>query len=280
MELPALFKPYRRIIRTALVVGAAFLLFAVSLRDVYRGTIVERGIFFFFSPLQRVVAETVRMIERLENDYLFLRNVRRENEILTARLREMVRRESLVHEIVKENERLTKLLGFKSRISAPTVAASVVGEDGYPWFRTVVVDRGTSSGIVEGAPVVAASGVVGQVVRVAPDSSRVLLFTDPASSISGVIQRSRARGVVRGRGGGRAALEFTLREEDVKVGDMVVTSGIGGIFPKGIPIGEVTVVRKGEYGVFQTIEIRPAVDLARLEEVLVFSGPVWKGEER
>jgi len=97
----------------------------------------------------------------------------------------------------------------------------------------------------------------------------VLLLTDHASGIASVVQRSRARGVVKGKGGGLCSLEFSLRDEDVKVGDVVVTSGIGGIFPKGLVIGEVTMVRKGEYGIFQTISVRPAVNMAKLEEVLV-----------
>jgi rod shape-determining protein MreC len=118
-------------------------------------------------------------------------------------------------------------------------------------------------------PVLSAEGVVGQLIKVADRSSRVLLVTDNASAVAAVVQRSRARGVVRGAGRGRLTLEFSIREDDIKVGDQVVTSGIGGTFPKGLPIGEVTMVKKGEYGIFQIVEIRPAVMISRLEEVLV-----------
>jgi rod shape-determining protein MreC len=149
------------------------------------------------------------------------------------------------------------------------VAASVIGEDNAPWFRTVVIDRGEVDGLKEGMPVVTASGVVGQLVKVSMSSSRVLLLTDHASAIAAMVQRSRARGVVKGKGGNLCSLEFAVRDEDVKVGDMVTTSGIGRTFPKGLPIGEITMVRKGEYGMFQIIEIRPAVNISRLEEVLV-----------
>ena len=102
-----------------------------------------------------------------------------------------------------------------------------------------------------------------------PSTSRVLLLTDHTSGIATTIQRSRARGVVKGKGEGLCSLEFTTREEDVKVGDMVITSGIGGVFLKGIPIGEVTMVKRGEYGIFQTITIRPLVNISHLEEALV-----------
>jgi rod shape-determining protein MreC len=117
--------------------------------------------------------------------------------------------------------------------------------------------------------VVAAEGVVGQIVKVASGTARVLLLTDHASGISATIQRSRARGVVKGKGEGLCSMEFTTREEDVKVGDVVITSGIGGLFLKGMPIGEVTMVKRGEYGIFQTVIIRPLVNIAHLEEVLV-----------
>jgi rod shape-determining protein MreC len=118
-------------------------------------------------------------------------------------------------------------------------------------------------------PVLAAAGVVGQTIKVTANTSRVLLLTDHASGIAAMIQRSRARGVVKGRGDSLCSLEFSMRGEDVQVGDQVVSSGIGGVFSKGLPVGEVTMVKKGEYGIFQTIAIRPFVQMEHLEEVLV-----------
>jgi len=272
MRVPSLLRQYRRFLLAAVIVIAAFFYFAFSLRDLYQGTVFDRLLFSLFAPLQRVAASSVHSLLSLRDDYLDLVSVREENARLTERLKEMTLRETVAREALRENERLIHLLEMKKRLGPRTIAASVIGEDGYPWFRTILIDRGSSSGVTEGLPVIAAAGIVGQVVRVAPESSRVLLFTDPASSVAGVIQRTRARGVVKGRGGGRATLEFTLREDDVTVGDLVVTSGVGGVFPKGVPIGEVAVVKKGEYGIFQTIEIRPAVTLSQLEEVLVCIG--------
>jgi rod shape-determining protein MreC len=196
-------------------------------------------------------------------------DVRRENRQLRESINVLNRQMIESNEAVLTNDRLKRLLDLKSSLRTPSLSASVIGEDGSPWFKTIVIDRGTMDGLQEGMPVVAADGVVGLVVKVAARDSRVQLLTDHASGIAGVIQRSRARGAVKGIGGGKCRLEFTLREDDVKVGDTVVTSGIGGIFPKGLPVGEVTMVRKGEFGIFQTIEIRPAVNLSRLEEVIV-----------
>jgi rod shape-determining protein MreC len=203
------------------------------------------------------------------NDYINLVGVRQENLRLRDEIKGLNARIIAAGETATANQRLEKLLGMKNSIKAPVVTVSVIGEDLNSWFRTVVIDQGSSGGIAEGMAVVAADGVVGQIVKVAPTTSRVLLLTDHTSGIAATIQRSRARGVVKGKGEGLCSLEFTTREEDVKVGDIVITSGIGGVFLKGIPIGEVTMVKRGEYGIFQTVIIRPLVRLAHLEEALV-----------
>jgi rod shape-determining protein MreC len=203
------------------------------------------------------------------SDYVDLLEVRKENKQLRESVKILNSRVSESREAVIANERLKRLLDLKNSMQAPSLAAAVIGEDGAPWFKTIIIDRGEADGLREGMPVIATEGVVGQLVKVAAKSSRVLLLTDHASGIAGVVQRSRARGVVKGKGGGRCALEFALREDDVMVGDPVISSGVGGIFPKGLPIGEITMVKKGEHGIFQTVEVRPAVNVTRLEEVLV-----------
>jgi rod shape-determining protein MreC len=172
-------------------------------------------------------------------------------------------------EALLENQRLQKLLELKGAMADRSLVAHVIGEDSAPWFKSIIIDRGADDGLREGMPVVATSGVVGQIVKVTGSKSRVLLLTDNASAIAGTVQRSRARGVVKGKGGGLCTLEFALREEDVQVGDVIITSGMGGVFPKGLPLGEVTMVKKGEYRIFQSVEVRPAVNLPRLEEVVV-----------
>jgi rod shape-determining protein MreC len=200
---------------------------------------------------------------------LDLVDVRRENIVLRSSVKLLNERIVAGNEALVANARMKALLDLKVTLPLPSLAVSVIGEDSSAWFKTLVVDRGSADGLLEGMPVVVAGGVVGRLVKVAPQSSRVLLLTDHASAIAALVQRSRARGVVRGAGEGRCSLEFTVRDEDVKVGDTVISSGIGGVFPKGLAIGEVTMVKKGEYGVFQTIEVRPTVNLGKLEEMLV-----------
>jgi rod shape-determining protein MreC len=260
---------YKRFLITALFLLTGFLTFALNLRNKEHANPLERGVMSVTAPLAGGAATLNDGVGHLWSDYLDLIEVRRENVILRKSVKRLNERIVSDNEAVIGNARLKALLDLKGTLDAPSLAVTVIGEDSSAWFKTLVVDRGSSDGLLEGMPVLAAGGIVGRLVKVAPNSSRVLLLTDHASAIAALVQRSRARGVVRGAGSGRCSMEFTVRDEDVKVGDTVISSGIGGVFPKGLPIGEVTMVKKGEYGVFQTIEVRPAVNIGKLEEMLV-----------
>lgn len=263
------FKKYGYIVLIGAGVFAGLIFYSINIPRNREANFIERGVMTIFAPILKPAARVSGFFEDVRDGYISLVNVHQENLRLREEIRELNARVMTQNEALQANQRLTHLLSMKESIKAPTLAASVVGEDASSWFRTMVIDQGSSSGVREGMAVVAADGVVGQIVKVAPSTSRVLLLTDHASGIAATIQRSRARGVVKGKEEGLCSLEFTTREEDVKVGDMVVTSGIGGLFLKGLPIGEVTMVKRGEYGIFQTISIRPSVNIAHLEEVLV-----------
>jgi rod shape-determining protein MreC len=173
-----------------------------------------------------------------------------------------------VEELQLENQRLRRLLGFVEEHPRRTTAARVIGEDATSWFRTIEIDRGFEDGVVEGLPVVDAAGLVGRVVRSAPHSARVLLITDASSAVAVLVQDERIRGVCRGQGG-TLALDFALVQDAIQVGDGIITSGSGGVFPKGLVVGYVRSVRREQFGLFQTVEVEPAVDFTHLEEVLV-----------
>jgi rod shape-determining protein MreC len=257
----------------ALLVGigvlAALIFYSLNIPHKRSANFVERGVMTVFAPIMKPVARMSGYVEDVWDDYLNLVGVRQENLRMRNEIKGLNARIAASAETVLANQRLEKLLGMKNTVKEPILTVSVIGEDLSSWFRTLLIDQGGSAGISEGMAVVAADGVVGQIVKVAPGTSRVLLLTDHASGIAATIQRSRARGVVKGKGEGLCSLEFTTREEDVKVGDTVITSGVGGVFLKGIPIGEVTMVKRGEYGIFQTVTIRPFVNLSHLEEALV-----------
>ncbi|HEY3306892.1 MAG TPA: rod shape-determining protein MreC [Desulfuromonadaceae bacterium] len=263
------FKKYGLVLLIGGGVFFALIFYSLNIPHNREANFVERTVMTVFAPILKPASKVSSFFEAAWMDYINLVNVRRENRKLRDDIKVLNTRIIDGNEAIQATDRLKELLGMKKTVDVPTVAATVVGEDVSSWFRTLLIDQGSMNGIREGMAVIAADGIVGQIVKVAPSTSRVLLLTDHASGIAATIQRSRARGVVKGKEEGLCSLEFTTREEDVKVGDQVISSGIGGVFIKGLPIGEVTMVKRGEYGIFQTVSIRPAVNMAHLEEVLV-----------
>jgi rod shape-determining protein MreC len=264
-----LLRKYRKYFIIISLLLAAFIFYSWNLKNKERANLFERVVLNLMSPVNSVIAGLNRGVAETWNDYLALVDVRKENKLLRQNMKVLNSRLIESREAQLANERLKKLLEMKSSTQIPSLAASVIGEDASPWFKTIMINRGEVDGLREGMPVVAADGIIGQLVKVVARSSRVLIITDHASGVASIIQRSRARGVVKGKGDGTCSLEFSMVSDDVKVGDTVITSGIGGIFPKGLKIGEVSMVKKGEYGIFQTVAVRPTVNLARIEEVLV-----------
>ena len=264
-----LLKKYGLVGFIAGAIFVALIFYSLNIPRNREANLIERTVMMVFAPVMKPASRVSVFFEDAWDGYISLVNVQHENRQLIQQVKDLNSRIVAANEARQANLRLTRLLDMKNTVKAPTLAASVTGEDTTSWFRTLEIDRGSSSGVREGMAVVAADGVVGQIIKVSAVSSRVLMLTDHSSGIAATIQRSRARGVVKGKGEGLCSLEFTTREEDVKVGDMVVTSGIGGVFLKGVPVGEVTMVKRGEYGIFQTVTIRPSVNSSHLEEVLV-----------
>ncbi|HEU0264525.1 MAG TPA: rod shape-determining protein MreC [Geobacterales bacterium] len=258
----------RSLVWAVVILFAVFIFFSLNLRRRFHANIVEQTMLRVTAPVQRFTTWSKSNVDRLWNDYLFLVGVEEHNRLLLEQNRRLNGRVIENNELVLAGDRLRQLLALKNTLPMSSMAATVIGEDSAPW-KILIIDRGEADGVREGMPVVATAGVVGQVIKVAPHTSRVLLLTDGASAVAITIQRSRARGVLHGKGDDNCSIDFSLREEDVQVGDIVVTSGMGGIFPKGVPVGEVTMVTKGEYRIFQSVEVRPYVNLSRLEEVLV-----------
>jgi rod shape-determining protein MreC len=263
------FRKYSMPILVGVGLLVALIIFSLNLPRSRQANMLERGVNSSLAPMQTTASQSGGFFIRIWRNYIALIGVKQENTRLKEDIKQLNSSLIAAGEAVRENGRLTGLLDLRKTIKEPTVAAMVIGEDVTPWFRSLTIDKGAESGIREGMPILAVDGVVGQTVKVSANSSRVLLLTDHASGIAAMIQRSRARGVVKGRGDNLCSLEFAMQDEDVQVGDKVVSSGIGRIFDKGLLIGEVTMVKKGQYGIFQTVTIRPAVSVAHLEEVLV-----------
>ena len=226
----------------------------------------------FCAPFQKVSTFVIKAIHGVFQEYFFLVHLQRENVMLKQRMAELQKENHQMKEMALANERLYKLLQFREKISPSVTAAEVIGQDPSSWFKSVTINKGEKDGVRGGMAVISPEGVVGQILKTAPHYSTVLLITDYNSAIDSIIQRTRAKAIVEGKGENRCQLKYLLRTEEVMVGDGVVTSGLSGNFPKGLMVGEVRKVDKKGHGVFQYAELIPSVDLTKLEEVLVITG--------
>jgi len=230
------------------------------------------------SPWQRALHGIVDSVGTVFKNHVLLVNLKEENRQIREEVRRLKRENAELRESAQTLERLQRLLLLKAKVPAPMIAAEVVAYSPSAWFRTIVINKGQRDGVRKGLPVVTLEGVVGKVIRISPSSSVVLLVIDRNSSVDSLAQRTRTRGIVEGEGGGRCYLRYVPRTEDIQVGDHIVTSGLGGIFSKGLSMGEVVKVEKKAYGLFQDIEVMPSADLSRLEEVMVIISPAGAGE--
>ena len=260
-------------------IAFCIILIIVSSRQPSTMEKAERVPISIIAPLQNVVTGTIRFVEDIWFHYFYLVSAAKENEQLKEALNQSVERHNQYIETELTNERLRSFLEFKKKTTSKVVAAEVVGRDPSPWFKTIIIDKGTTDNVKQGLPVVVANGVAGQIMSVSSGYSKVLLITDRNSAVDALVQRSRARGIIEGFSSDRCFFQYVLRKNDVKVGDTVVTSGLDGVYPKGLRIGRVSGVVRRNSGMFQKVEVTPFVDFEKLEEVMVVLASKEQAEE-
>jgi rod shape-determining protein MreC len=208
-------------------------------------------------------------VEGIHDDALALWDLREDNERLRRRVLELEAERSRLLEAEASIERLQALLDLKSGLAAPSLTALVTGKSASSWFRTVTIDRGTRDGVRKGMAVVTPLGVVGHVMAAASRSAKVLLLTDQNSAVDVINQRSRAQGIVSGSFENGVFMKYVKRSEDIQPGDRLMTSGLDGIYPKGLSVGVVSRLSRKGHGLFQDVELTLAANPSRLEEVQV-----------
>jgi rod shape-determining protein MreC len=220
------------------------------------------------APIEDAINVSLKSLHDVWRRYLFLvgledenRRLRNENAALNDQINQY--REGYL-----EGVRLRKLLDIKGDVKHRAVVARVIDKDRTALFKTLLIDKGTVEGLRVGLPVLADQGVVGRIIETAWHSSRVLLLIDDNSNIDALIQRSRTQGILQGAGSAGCHLKYISRVEDVRTGDVVLSSGLAGVFPKGLLLGVVSEVSRKEGGLFQKIDVSPAVDFGKLEEVM------------
>ena len=225
------------------------------------------------TPVQAVLARVNRAAFGIWATYLDWKNVRAENTRLRAE-NQRLRVEALqVGETADENRRLRRLLELREQLPLATVSGEVIAREWGGWVRSLTVNRGRDDNIVRLTAVLSPDGLVGRVVDVRPGSSVVQVLTDPASTVGAHVVRTRTPGIVEGEARGTIRFKFMARDgAGIHVGDLVVTSGQGGIFPRGVPIGRVRAIEDRGSALFHYAVLSPSVEFARIDDVLLLTG--------
>jgi len=254
------------------VLLVSFLLLTVQTRGGGTGRAGEL-VAIVLTPVQSLLVRVHRGALGFWANYLDWKSVRRENASLRGE-NEQLRVQTLqAGETLEENTRLRRLLVLRDRLPLATVAGEVIGREAGGWVRSLTVNRGRGDGIAQQTPVIMPEGLVGRVVQVHRGAAVIQLLNDPASTVGAVVQRTRTAGLVEGDAGGAVRFKFMARDgASVAPGDLVVTSGLGTLFPKGLPVGRVVKIEDKGSALFHFAVLAPAVDFSRVEEVLLVTG--------
>ncbi len=255
-----------------LVILAVFLLlFWLLTLQVKAGrfTVLERPVLAVSGFFERIVSGTYNGVASVVRGYVLLVRTERENRRLRDEVGRLRLENQMTAEILEENERLRASLGFQKLNPPRSIPAEVIARESSPASVTCTVNKGTSAGVERDLPVITPDGIVGRVQAALPGTAKVMLLTDPGSIIAVRVERNREEGLLEGKLD-RCALKFVSYYMDVQQGDVLVSSGLDGIYPKGLPVAVVTSVSKHEASSFQTVYAEPVAKLSRIEEVLVF----------
>ena len=262
--------------RPGMLLGGAILLHVVLISaqvNTASGLPVLQVVTFgSFSEVQRGTMTVVDGVRNLWSGYIALQGVHAENDALKHELQALQVRLQQERAEAQRTDSLRQLLELRERANLDTTAAEVIAASASTEFRTVTIDKGTGEGLKTDMAVISPAGVVGRVILPSGRAAKVQLLIDRNAAAGGLIERTRVQGVVEGFGDGSLRMEYVPGTSDVKPGDLVVTSGIDGIYPKGFVIGTIEQVDRGTGG-YHLITVRPAVDFTRLEEVLVVRTP-------
>lgn len=257
----------------AVLVAVALVAMVVDGRSILSGdrelSRVPGAILDLAAPVQKMISLPLGVTRDAWGHYVSLVDVEQDNIALRGRLAALEEENLQLREALVASGRLERIAEMREQYEVPMLPTELVGVDSSLWFRSVLVDRGRERGVVAGMPLLSEQGLVGLVTATSNSAAKAMLILDRQSAVDAVIQRSRSRGVLRGRGSDELELEFVAREGDVEVGDLVMTSGLGGVYPKGLRVGEVIAVADAGPRLIATATVRPSVDFGRLEQVFV-----------
>jgi rod shape-determining protein MreC len=253
------------------VVAACLVLLTIQTRG--RSTAAADVVALVTTPVQSALARVNRAAVGTWSTYLDWKNVRAENRRLREENQQLRVAALQVSETATENQRLRRLLSMQARLPLETVGAEIIAREWGGWVRSLTVNRGRNDNIVRLTAVIAPEGLIGRVIEVRSGVSIIQVLTDPASTVGAHAVRTRTAGIVEGDPRGTMRLKYMAREGGgIQVGDLVVTSGAGGVFPRGIPVGRVRAIDDRGSALFHYAMLTPVVDFARVDEVLLLTG--------
>lgn len=262
-------KGKRLITLLSLLLMFSLALMTINIKREKEPLFFESLVIWVAAPFQAVFTQTVSSISNVFDHYFFVVNASQENELLRAEIDQLSREKNDLIERIKEHERVAKLIQHEEPQEKKLLVAKVIGRDATQWSNVIFVDKGSNDGVQGNLAVVTNAGVIGHIIQSSGDTSKVLLITDSRSAVDSLFQGSRFTGVIVGTGESETHMKYVPMNADVEVGDAVLSSGLGGTFPKGLKIGIVSQAIKKKQGLFQEIQVVPSADFSRLEEVMV-----------
>jgi rod shape-determining protein MreC len=261
----------RKVVLLGSLVAACLLLLTLQTRGY--GSVASDVFAVITTPIQTGLAKASRATFGLWATYLDWKNVRAENRRMREEVQELRVQALRVIETDDENRRLRRLLALQEHLPLTTLSGEIIAREWGGWIRSLTVNRGRGDNVPRLTAVISPSGLIGRVVDVRPGASIVQVLTDPTSTVGAHVLRTRTPGIVEGDPRGTLRFKFMARDgASIQSGDVLVTAGQGGLFPRGIPIGTVRSIDNRGAALFHYAELTPAVDFARVDEVLLVTG--------
>ncbi len=259
----------KHIILLVSLVLASFALMTFDIRRSQTPTFFETTLMWVVSPVQKLITHSIDALGNAVDNYVLVTEVSDENEKLRKEIDKLIHQNNELTEQLRQKGRISDLMEYQQKRRLKSIVATVIGRDSTQWARVVFIDKGTQNGIRENLAVVTHAGVVGHVIQAGVNTSKVMLIADGRSAIDTLFGDDRIAGIVVGTGMEFCEMKYVPITADVNVGDQILSSGLGGIYPKGLVVGTVISITKATQGLFQEITIAPSADFGRLEEVLV-----------
>jgi rod shape-determining protein MreC len=265
------FRNYKTIIFVIVLLAVALVILSYNLKHESHTGLVRKAVLEVAAPVQNALSASIKIVNDSWFRYIFLVGIEEENKNLRQKINDQKAQLVLYQEGYLEAKRLRNLLAIEDNYNFNFVTARVIGREQVTLSKTILINKGTVHGLNAGMPVMAGPGLIGRIIDISWHTAKVLLLIDESSNIDAIVQKSRTQGIIRGASSRGCVLKYISKTQDVQAGDTIISSGIGGIFPKGLMIGQVSHVDRQDAGLFLKINVVPSIDFSKLEEVLILT---------